>query len=357
MRTPLLLTLCVALCGADLLEAQRGRRRSPSASVGLEHFSYREVSYDSPAVDGEGVYGLYLPNGYDAEENAERRYPLAIWLHGLRGNHRRFHDGGGAAVLDALRGQGEVPEMIVVAPSSSPQTAYMDGESSGDRQTQITRDLLQHLEQTLRIAPERQKRALMGVSIGGFGAMRIVLQQPDLFGTVAVRSQAIVPATPPDAGTRTAGMVQWLGLGEVLGDPIDPEKWRKMVPAAILAEIDPADLHDLRIYFDAGSADRYGFGPGAKALSLAMKERKIPHSFEYIEGGGHSWGTPSFAADCRKAFEFVAAGFKTPVKPANGAAADGEATGTATGGGEKPGDEKTAAEKNGTKDRDGVTPR
>ena len=163
----------------------------------LEHFTVRTESIEVKSLRrGELTYAIYVPKSYAEPANSERKFPLAIWLHGMNGDYRRFGGGGGAAVLDQLRGADKIPEMIVVTPSASRQTCYMNGERSGDIEDLITKDLVQHLESKYRIDADRSKRAILGISIGGLGAMKIALKYPGQFGSAATVSAAFFPADP-----------------------------------------------------------------------------------------------------------------------------------------------------------------
>jgi S-formylglutathione hydrolase FrmB len=44
----------------------------------------------------------------------------------------------------------------------------------------------------------------------------------------------------------------------------------------------------LKIYFDCGLQDDYGFDAGTRALHEALEKRKIPHEF-HLYPGGHTW--------------------------------------------------------------------
>jgi S-formylglutathione hydrolase FrmB len=44
----------------------------------------------------------------------------------------------------------------------------------------------------------------------------------------------------------------------------------------------------LKIYFDCGSEDEYGFDGGAEALDRLLTSRHTPHEF-HLYPGGHNW--------------------------------------------------------------------
>jgi len=300
------------LASTAVPQGQRGRRAFEP--VELKHFTYKLEKFEAPSLeDGQGEYGVYLPAGYDESEAV---YPLILWLHGMNEDASRFHDGGGAKVLEQLRADDQIPELILVAPSAPRRTIYADGEAAGNVEKYILEDLMTHLERTYRISKKRRQRALMGVSMGGLGALRIALHEPMRFGTVAVHSAAAFPPDPSElsaeARERVQRTIQWMGLGELLGNPIDAEKWARYIPAAMAKTLKPEDLHALRIYFDAGTADRYGFGPPNEELHRLLEARGIEHEFTLVEGGGHSWGSGTLQTRLVHSLKFA---MRAPAKP------------------------------------------
>jgi S-formylglutathione hydrolase FrmB len=256
--------------------------------------------------------GVYLPKGYAEAASAETRYPWTVWLHGRNESHRKFHVDGGAAVLDELRGKNEIPDLIFVAITLA-NPIYVDGASGGDQEKLITEQLPAFLAKKYRVATERSKRALMGVSMGGFGAMKIALRHPDLFSAVAAHSSALMPANPDELPQQYQRQVQRMlergGLDQVFGNPIDAKKWAEHMPMALAASMDVEKLKTLHIYFDAGSKDRYGFAPPNEAMHALLEKRGVPHQFELVDGGGHSWGSGSLQKQLAKSLRFVGACF------------------------------------------------
>ncbi len=321
MRIVVSLGLVVLLFVADLAgQGRRGSRRSEP--VELKHFTYELVTFDAPNLDGaKGEFGIYLPIGY--EPDGERCYPWVLWLHGMNEDAGRFRDGGGAKELDMLRGEERIPEFVLVAPSAPSRTIYANGERAGNVERYILEDVTKYVEEHYRVATERAGRAIMGVSMGGMAALRLALKSPDRYATVAVHSAAAFPPDPTvlsgASAERVKRSVQWLGLSDLLGDPIDPEKWAQYIPSAMVKDIEPASLKKLRVYFDAGTEDRYGFGPPNEEFHELLEERKIEHSFWLVDGGGHSWGSGSMGDRLEKSFLFVAEGFPKPRAAEDGA--------------------------------------
>ena len=361
MRRSLLLALSFVLCAVDLPAQdgarpqdgqqggqqggdrqgdgrRRGRRRDRDpASVVLEHVTYQRVTFETQNVPSKSAnYGVYLPPGYDDPANADRKYPWVVWLHGMSEDDRDFHFGG-AKVLDEQVGSGKLPPLVFVAASAPSRTLYANGETEGNIRDLVTKDLVSDVQTRFRVATTRDQRALMGVSLGGMAALRFAFTDPQLFGSVATHSAAVFPEKLDELDQNYVETVDRFGdrLGwyGVLGKPIDPEKFAAINPTSIARKL--GDLHGLRIYFDAGTADRYGFGPANESLHAVLDEKKVAHTFRLIEGGEHSWGGGTVQKSLVDSLQFVAAGFPkaAPGEKSSGEKAPAKSGAGAPGGG------------------------
>jgi enterochelin esterase-like enzyme len=244
--------------------------------------------------DGEAGYTIYLPKGYADAANSDTKYPWVLWLSGFGGSNE-FADGGGLAVLDRLRGENAIPPLAFVvfkAAGRRGRSFYMNGEAACDTEDLLTGDLLTELQTKYRLGSDRKHRALMGLSAGGFGALKIAMRHPQLFGAVAAHSAAILPDDPNDLGGTGEMVVQRAlrtGIGKELGDPIDKAKWQAHMPLALATLKQPAELQGLQIYFDAGTEDDYGFCPPNEELSQRLTKGGHAHLFRKVEGGGHAF--------------------------------------------------------------------
>ncbi|HEX5051564.1 MAG TPA: alpha/beta hydrolase-fold protein [Planctomycetota bacterium] len=295
MRTHLLSTLLTLAAATSLLaqnpprgDRQRGGRRE-QAPVELKNFTFKEESFHSEAVGQDMPFGIYLPKGYDDDANKDKKWPLVIWLHGMFEDHMRFHNRGGAAVLDQTVGDGKLPPCVFVTANGGRTSMYVNRKDERWEDL-ITVDLLDHVTKNYRVSEQRNQRAIMGVSLGGMAALRIAFTKPELFGAVGVHSSAIFAEDPDQLPQNMKGMASRLGLDEVFGNPIQKEPWQKANPLCIASALDQKSLDGLRIYFDAGTDDRYGFAAGNKLLDEALTKKGIAHTWRLIEGGGHSWG-------------------------------------------------------------------
>src|SRR5438477_403578 len=155
------------------------------------------------------------------------------------------------------------------------------------------------------IAPGRANRAVSGVSMGGYGALHLAFHHPELFSAVSAHSPAIIDKLPAFTEATPAGGMRSRVFGGTFGSPPDPAFWNRNSPL-LLART--ANLAGLKIYFDCGDHDDFGFEAGAAALVKILSSRHIPHE-AHIYPGRHDW--QYFAEHLPASLEFHSHAFAT----------------------------------------------
>jgi endo-1,4-beta-xylanase len=130
---------------------------------------------------GRSDYLVYLPPGYDAAENREARYPVVYWLHGY-GAEPAHGVPGFVETLDQAIRAGVAPPIIGVLPNGLVDSWYCNAaDGSQPVESLIVRDLIPHVDATYRTWQSREKRAVEGFSMGGWGAAHLLFKYPHLF--------------------------------------------------------------------------------------------------------------------------------------------------------------------------------
>jgi len=161
---------------------------------------------------------IYLPPCY--EQAADSRYPVLYLLHGQTYQDDQWVNLGAAVAADNLIHRDEAQPFIIVFPDDR-YWNLPPGEGFADR---LTREIIPFIDQNYRTLPQRESRALGGLSRGGGWAIRLALTRYDLFGIVGLHSPVIfnddgamlermVPAVPESAWPRL-----WLDAGDGDGD-------------------------------------------------------------------------------------------------------------------------------------------
>jgi enterochelin esterase-like enzyme len=207
----------------------RPAARSAARAADSAHGTVVTDTLWSQSLGTKKTVVVYLPPSYAA--SPLRRYPVAYYLHGAFGSETDWTKSGQLnVVMDSLVAAGG-PEMIVVmpdgddgwyttwnelvtvdacrktAPAREPAATYcVPWEHYDDY---IARDIVQFADKTFRTRADRQHRAIAGLSMGGYGAMALAFEYPEVWSAAASHSGVLAPLyvgpAPYDGHPRRAG--------------------------------------------------------------------------------------------------------------------------------------------------------
>jgi S-formylglutathione hydrolase FrmB len=278
----------------------------PSTELGIEY-----SSLSSAALGKELKYAVMLPPSYKTD--AKRRYPVLYFLHGMFGNEGEFERRGVAAAVAHLREQGLIGEFIIVAPAGG-NSFYLNAKNGVRYEDAIVQDLIPHIEKTYRALGTREGRAIQGISMGGWGAMMLAFKHPEMFSSVTTHSAALFAELPHPTGNDRRSQFMLQIIGNIFGTPPDEEFFRSVNPI-YLADANAAAIKKsgLKIYFDCGEQDRYGFQESNKQFDERLTKLGIAHEF-HLYPGNHGWEYMISVAD--HSYAFLWKNFKTDGKAA-----------------------------------------
>ena len=282
------------------------------------HGASLEGNLEGDAVDRDVI--VFLPPGYEKEKN--RRYPVVYALHGYSiGAEQWTHEIHVPQTIEGAFAQG-AQEMIVVLPDSKTVhngSMYSSSVTTGDFEQFIARDVVSYIDAHYRTIANRASRGLVGHSMGGYGASRIGMKHPDVFGSLYIMSPCCMtargagPANPADekalaavkspadsAGlpfglrAQLASAAAWspnpknpplyldLPMKNGAADPEVLAKWAANAPLAFVDQY----IGNLRQYrgiaIDVGDQD--GLKVGAGKLHEILDSYGIPNTFEIYSG-------------------------------------------------------------------------
>jgi len=234
-------------------------------------------------------YCVYLPAGYDAgaAKHPAQDYPVLYFLHGLGDNERTLFNTGGWTLLDDLRQQHKIGEFLIAAPEGG-QTFYINSADGRVRYGDFfLQEFIPLIENRYRIKKSRSERAISGISMGGYGALRFAFSHPEMFSAVSAQSAALITESPQELNTADrSGAPLGKVLATVFGSPIPVQHWKNNSPFD-LANRNQNALRRLSIYFNCGQDDNYGFEKGAAALHEQLQKENVKHEY-HLYPGDHS---------------------------------------------------------------------
>ena len=259
-------------------------------------------------------YCVYLPADYDAgaAQHPPKRYPVLYFLHGLGDNEQTLFNSGGWTLLEDLRNQHKMGDFMIVAPEGK-RSFYIDSADGFVRYNEFfLQEFLPQIESKYCIKPGRAGRAISGISMGGYGALRFAFAHPELFSAVSAQSAALITESPQtlDSASRTGAPLGGV-LAADFGKPIDVPHWNDNSPF-VLAKRNASGLRKLAIYFNCGQDDNYGFEKGAAALHDTLQKDGVKHEYHPYPGD-HSF--TYFLSHFAEVMEFHSRAFGLQPKP------------------------------------------
>ncbi len=155
------------------------------AGTTYESFTLQSAAIAESKLGDTGEVKLHvlLPPSY--AKDRERRYPLVLFLPGYNGSPRQVDEWLEAFDRSFTARPGE--ELVLVAVEGRNVLGgafYVNSLATGRWEDFVVEEVVRAVEARYRTIPAAASRGLFGFSMGGFGALRIGLRRPDVFGAV-----------------------------------------------------------------------------------------------------------------------------------------------------------------------------
>lgn len=202
-RTGRALALVVgAVAGASTAGVGQVRTNVPDVVAGAPKTTVERIKIHGKALEGnlEGDSVdrdviVFLPPSY--AQSPTRRYPVVYALHGYSiGAQQWTQEIHVPQTIEGAFAKG-TKEMIVVLPDSKTVhngSMYSSSVTTGDFETYVARDVVQYIDAHYMTIASRNSRGLVGHSMGGYGASRIGMKHPDVFGSLYIMSPCCLSA-------------------------------------------------------------------------------------------------------------------------------------------------------------------
>jgi len=254
--------MCTVLCTSTALFAQRGQVKDT-------------YTIESKILGKTVSYSVYLPASYFTDD---RSYPILYLLHGAGGNHASWvEDGELCRVASETIASGAAPEMIIVSPQGFMHAYVNSFDGAAKYDDFFTQELIPTVEKQFRVMSRRNKRAIAGLSMGGYGTFYHALTHSNLFGACYAMSAATSNFThKAEEGKKVSKEEQAY---------IDSHDIVKIIQNMEVKQT-AYGANTPRIFIDCGDDDFLLLSNFE--VVKALREREIPHQFR-VRDGGHTW--------------------------------------------------------------------
>jgi S-formylglutathione hydrolase FrmB len=230
----------------------------------------RDRTFFSPALGRQMPYRVFLPEKVEPG----RKLPVVYLLHGMGGEYR---DWSNYSYVAQYAAQGLILVMLeghtsyFMNAAAKPKDRYEDF---------LVHDLTREVEAHFPASSDGAHRAIVGVSMGGFAAIKIAFSHPKEFAFAGAISPAIDVTERRFSWKR---LRQWAGFRMIFGPVGSPER-QASDPFRLALSADPHAMPYL--YLTAG--EREPLKPPITRFAARLKQQKIAYEF-HTHPGGHDW--------------------------------------------------------------------
>jgi S-formylglutathione hydrolase FrmB len=265
-------TLCAPLFFAFLIfitacQHSAPEQDNPRSADGVR---MQDITFQSKALNREMPYRVYLP----ANIPANKKLPVVYLLNGGGGNFRSWSNY--TPVADyAAKG------LILVMPQGD-NSYYVNAVEAPEEKFEdyMTQDLIADVESRFPAKSGRENRAIVGVSMGGFGAVVYAFVHPDLYSFAGAISPAV---DVPSRKFSWRHPSQWWRFKHIFG-PMDGEARKARDPFQLVETADPRNTP----YFYITAGQMESMMEPIKRFATRLKERGFQIEF-HTKPGGHDW--------------------------------------------------------------------
>jgi len=226
------------------------------------------INYWSPSLAKETACHVLLPD----RQARKGPYPVFYLLHGLSDDYTAWQ-----RWTSLERYVRELP-LIVVMPDGH-RSFYCDATAGYAYESALVKDLIGFVDTHFRTIKSGRGRVIGGLSMGGYGAMKLGLKHPDKFCSISAHSGVYLHVK--ERRWEQPGFPWMAEVTRIYGDE---KTCAANDPFALAAKLDPQKAP--AIWLDCGVDD--GLLPDNQALHAHLKKLRIKHQYHEYPGT-HNW--------------------------------------------------------------------
>lgn len=228
-----------------------------------------DVNYWSPSLAKESQCAVLLPE----RQPHPGPFPVFYLLHGLSDDYSAWQRW--SSIERYVR---DLPLIVVMADGD--RSFYTDATDGAAYESAIVKDLLGFIDSHFRTVKSAKGRVIGGLSMGGYGAMKLGLKYPDKFCSLSAHSGVYLHVQERWWEREEEGA--WMSEARrIYGTE---QACRDNDPFALAAKLKPAKAP--AIYLDCGVDD--GLLRDSRALHAHLKKLGLKHTYKEYPGA-HNW--------------------------------------------------------------------
>jgi len=263
-------------------------RETPPPPVEPEPFVrlLKDQSFKSQILHRDMSYAVLLPKDYDS---LTANYPVVYLLHGMGDNETAWFQYGLISYYVDANAAETIP-MIYVMPQGF--NTYWVNKYNGNfpYMDMLVNEMVPKIDSLFRTIKDPQHRAVMGFSMGGYGALILPAKKPNIFKTGVALSMSFRTDQQYMNEQQDGWNSQWGaifgGIG-ASGTTRLTDYYKTYSPFYFFKNPGDLSLNGQNYYFDCGD-DEESLSEPNNLLHNLMRDLNIKHEYR-VKNGGHSW--------------------------------------------------------------------
>lgn len=268
------------------------------------------------------TYAVLLPPEY--ETSAETSFPVVYLLHGYGDNETAWYKGGNIMqYIDMYRSVFNVPAIYVMPEGFN---NYWVNRYNGrfNLMDYMVTELVPEIDHLYRTVKHPEARAVMGYSMGGYGALVLTAQHPETFNTAIVLSMSFRTDEQYLNEPSSVFDSQWGsvfgGIG-TSGSARLTDHFRDLSPFHFFNNPSDPSLSGQNYFIDCGD-DEETLSVTANELHALLREKSVKHEYR-MRNGSHNWDY--WHKSLPEAFSYLSSAFRNIPYPDEGSFVTGTA--------------------------------
>ncbi len=279
----LLLIAFVGYARAPLVQSAVSLVSRPTAALSSQTqpgTRIQTIPFVSKLVGNPLPYNVLLPLNYNDKIAKKKRYPVLYLLHGLTGHYTNWFE------RTRLADYAAAEQIIIVTPEGNDGWYTDSATIPNDKyESYIIQELIPDVEKRFRVNSDRSARAIAGLSMGGYGALKFGVKYPQQFVFVASMSGALDAASWTEAELKGLAFI-FRSLQSVYGDPNSKTRNANDLKK-LYGNVTSAQMTSLPfVYLDCGTEDV--LLSTNRSFAEVLRGKKIPYEYRELPGT-HNW--------------------------------------------------------------------
>jgi len=245
------------------------------------------LTFQSKILNRTLHYSIYIPKNYSKDE----RYATVYLLHGYGGNETDWiKDGEIDHIINDLENDGLIEPMIYVMPEGDNSYYVNKYDGTSDYMRMFTDELVPLIDSHYRTKNDKNQRAVVGFSMGGYGALILASKNPGMFSVSVPLSMSFRTDEQYVQESQSVFDVQWgpyFGAKGNSGNARLTEYYKQYSPFHFFANSDASTFESVHYFIDCGD-DEETLSITNNEMHSLMRSKNIAHEYR-VRNGAHDW--------------------------------------------------------------------